>query len=88
MDIFSTAGFILVINYVRMEVTLVGSSWVVVAGGQTGVDFIPMLFCGKPSPCLAGARARFNATPPRDPPGPTNANNQQHLKGQIRTTTT
>jgi len=32
-----------------MEVTLVGSSWVVVAGGQTGVDFIPMKFCGIPS---------------------------------------
>ena len=25
-----------------MEVTLVGSSWDVVAGDQTGVDFIPM----------------------------------------------
>ena len=46
MDIFSTAGFILVINYVRMEVTLVGSSWVVVAGGQTGVDFIPICVTG------------------------------------------
>ena len=28
------------------------SSWVVVAGGLTGVDFIPMKFCGEPS-CLA-----------------------------------
>ena len=28
--------------YVRMEVTLVGSSWDVLAGGQSGVDFIPM----------------------------------------------
>ena len=27
-----------------MEVTLVGSSWDVVAGDQTGVDFIPMKF--------------------------------------------
>ena len=27
-----------------MEVTLVGSSWDVVAGDQTGVDFIPMTF--------------------------------------------
>ena len=36
-------------DYVRMEVTLVGSSWDVVAGDQTGVDFIPMKFCGVPS---------------------------------------
>eukprot|EP00964_Phaeocystis_antarctica_P085798 scaffold54261_cov60-Phaeocystis_antarctica.AAC.1 len=35
-----------------MEVTLVGASWDVVAGDQTGVDFIPMKFCGVPS-CLA-----------------------------------
>eukprot|EP00964_Phaeocystis_antarctica_P128675 scaffold92466_cov36-Phaeocystis_antarctica.AAC.1 len=27
-------------------VTLVGASWVVVAGDQAGVDFIPMKFCG------------------------------------------
>ena len=37
-------GVILVIDYVRMEVTLVGSSWVVVAGGQTGVDFFSLSF--------------------------------------------
>ena len=49
---FSTGGFILVSDYVRMEVTLVGASWVVVAGDQAGVDFIPMKFCGVPS-CLA-----------------------------------
>ena len=41
---FSTGGFILVSDYVRMEVTLVGASWVVVAGDQAGVDFIPMKF--------------------------------------------
>ena len=35
-------GFIIVSDYVRMEVTLVGASWDVVAGDQTGVDFIPM----------------------------------------------
>ena len=35
-----------------MEVILVGASWVVVAGDQAGVDFIPMKFCGVPS-CLA-----------------------------------
>ena len=35
-----------------MQVTLVGASWDVVAGDQTGVDFIPMKFCGVPS-CLA-----------------------------------
>ena len=46
---FSTGGFILVSDYVRMEVTLVGASWDVVAGDQTGVDFIPMKFCGVPS---------------------------------------
>ena len=27
-----------------MEVTLVGASWDVVAGDQTGVDFISMIF--------------------------------------------
>ena len=42
--------------YVRMEVTLVGSSWDVLAGGQSGVDFIPMKFCGVPSR-LAGWHA-------------------------------
>ena len=36
-------------DYVRVEVTLVGASWDVVAGDQTGVDFIPMKFCGVPS---------------------------------------
>jgi len=30
------------ITCVCMEVTLVGASWDVVAGDQTGVDFIPM----------------------------------------------
>ena len=35
-------GFILVSDYLRMDVTLVGTSWDVVAGDQTGVDFIPM----------------------------------------------
>ena len=30
------------------ESSAVGSSWVVVAGGLTGVDFIPMIFCGLP----------------------------------------
>ena len=34
--IFQTGGFILVSDYVRMEVTLIGASWDVVAGGQTG----------------------------------------------------
>ena len=33
---FSTGGFILVSDYVRMEVTLIGASWDVVAGVQTG----------------------------------------------------
>eukprot|EP00964_Phaeocystis_antarctica_P030635 scaffold17319_cov99-Phaeocystis_antarctica.AAC.2 len=33
---FSTGGFILVSDYVRMEVTLIGASWDVVAGDQTG----------------------------------------------------
>ena len=32
----STGGFILVSDYVRMEVTLVGASWDVVAGDQDG----------------------------------------------------
>ena len=42
------------LNSLCMEVTLVGASWVVVAGDQTGVDSIPyyMKFCGVPS-CLA-----------------------------------
>ena len=34
--VFSTGGFILVSDYVRMEVTLIGASWDVVAGVQTG----------------------------------------------------
>ena len=34
--VFSTGGFILVSDYARMEVTLIGASWDVVAGGQTG----------------------------------------------------
>ena len=33
---FSTGGFILVSDYVRMEVTLVGASWDVVAGDRDG----------------------------------------------------
>ena len=33
-DLFFTGGFILVSDYVRMEVTLVGASWVMVAGEQ------------------------------------------------------
>ena len=33
---FLTGGFILVSDYVRMEVTLVGVSWDVVAGDQDG----------------------------------------------------
>ena len=40
-----------------MEVTLVGSSWDVVAGDQTGVDFIPMKFCGVPSRLALGVGA-------------------------------
>ena len=54
---FSTGGFILVSDYVRMEVTLVGSWWDVVAGDQTGVDFIPMKFCGVPSRLALGVGA-------------------------------
>ena len=34
--VFSTGGFILVSDYVRMEVTLIGASWDVVAGVQAG----------------------------------------------------
>ena len=49
---FFNGGFILVSDYVRMEVTQIGASWDVVAGVQTGVDFIPMKLCGVPS-CLA-----------------------------------
>ena len=38
-----------------MELSPVGSSWVVVAGGLTGVDFIPMKFCGATElPCAPG----------------------------------
>eukprot|EP00964_Phaeocystis_antarctica_P038179 scaffold21854_cov68-Phaeocystis_antarctica.AAC.1 len=47
-----------------MEVTLVGASWDVVAGDQTGVDFIPMKFfclrlkfCGVPSRLALGVGA-------------------------------
>ena len=50
-------GFILVSDYVRMEVTLVGASWDMVAGDQTGVDFIPMKFCGVPSRLALGVGA-------------------------------
>ena len=39
-SIFFNGGLILVIDYVRMKVTVVGASWDVVAGDQTGVDFI------------------------------------------------
>ena len=34
-DLFFTGGFILVSDYLLMEVTLVGASWVMVAGEQT-----------------------------------------------------
>ena len=39
-----------------MQVTLVGSSWDVVAGDQTGVDFIPMIevLWSTESPCARG----------------------------------
>ena len=37
--IIFSGGFILVSDYVHMEVTLVGASWDVVAGDQAGVDF-------------------------------------------------
>ena len=40
-----------------MVVTLVGASWKVVAGDQTGVDFIPMKFCGVPSRLALGVGA-------------------------------
>ena len=43
LTVFSTGGFILVSDYCVMEVTLVGASWDVVAGDQTGVDFIKYL---------------------------------------------
>ena len=33
------------LNGLCMEVTLVGASWAVVAGDQTGVDFIPCMKC-------------------------------------------
>ena len=36
--------FLLAMTGVCPQVTLVDSSWVVVAGGLTGVDFIPMKF--------------------------------------------
>ncbi len=39
-SIFFNGGLILVSDYVRMKVTVVGASWDVVAGDQTGVDFI------------------------------------------------
>ena len=35
--IFVNGGFILVSDYVRMEVTQIGASWDVVAGVQTGL---------------------------------------------------
>ena len=44
---FSTGGFILVSDYVRMEVTLVDASWDVVAGDQRGVDLKPQQFGGR-----------------------------------------
>ena len=52
MLLFFNGGFIFVSDYVRMKVTQIGASWDVVAGVQTGVDFIPMKLCGVPS-CLA-----------------------------------
>ena len=39
--------FLLAMTGVCPQVTLVDSSWVVVAGGLTGVDFIPMTFLRK-----------------------------------------
>ena len=41
---FFNGRFIIGNDYVRMYVTLVNSSWVVVAGVLTGVDFIPLKF--------------------------------------------
>ena len=53
-----------------MYVTLVDSSWVVVAGVLTGVDFIPLKFCGLPSSLALGVGAlvcpgRGRASAPR-----------------------
>ena len=42
--IFFNGRFIFGNDYVRMYVTLVDSSWVVVASVLTGVDFIPLKF--------------------------------------------
>ena len=41
---FFNGRFIIGNDYVRMYVTLVGSSWVVVASVLTGVDFITLQF--------------------------------------------
>ena len=41
---FFNGRFIIGNDYVRMYVTLVDSSWVVVASVLTGVDFIPLKF--------------------------------------------
>ena len=43
-EAFFNGRFIIGNDYVRMYVTLVDSSWVVVASVLTGVDFIPLKF--------------------------------------------
>jgi len=75
---FSTGGFILVSDYVRMEVTLVGASWVVVAGDQDGCRLHSYeVLWSTELPCARGrgpvwpGRGRLGPLlPPRDPPGP------------------
>ena len=44
VGLFFNGRFIIGNDYVRMYVTLVDSSWVVVASVLTGVDFIPLKF--------------------------------------------
>ena len=66
---FFNGRFIIGNGYVRMymlssfvtqgEVSGPGASWVVVAGVQTGVDFIPLKFCGLPSSLALGVGALF-----------------------------
>ena len=68
--VFFNGRFIIGNDYVRMYVTLVDSSWVVVAGVLTGVDFIPLKFCGLPSSLALGVGAlvcpgRGRASAPR-----------------------
>ena len=41
---FFNGGFILVSDYVRMEVTLIGASWDVVAGVQAGCGLFRATF--------------------------------------------